>query len=105
MGVLCQNDNPVLDSPGTQLFWWKNTSFDEVQKVSLGDNKHVVADKWKLAVRIDWWDNQNNNTLSLPFGGHRNLSGQAGELRSSGKRRKKKRELGFGIQGDTSAEV
>jgi hypothetical protein len=54
VGVLCRNGKPALDFPGTQLLWRKNTSFDEVQKVSLGDNEHVVADKWKLAVRICW---------------------------------------------------
>jgi hypothetical protein len=53
MGVLCWNGNPAPDSPGTQFFWRKNTSFDEVQKVSLGNNRHVVADEWKLAVGID----------------------------------------------------
>jgi hypothetical protein len=71
------------DSPGTQLFWRKNTSFDEVQKVSLGDNEHVVADKWKLAVRIDWQDNWNNNTLSLTLGIHHDLSSKAGGLKGS----------------------
>jgi hypothetical protein len=51
--VLCPNGNPTSDSPGTQIFWWKNTSFDEVQKVSLENNRHVVAGKWKSDVVID----------------------------------------------------
>ena len=47
----------------------------------------MVAGKWKLVVRIDWRYNRNSNTLSLPFGGHRNLSGEASGLRSSGNRK------------------
>jgi hypothetical protein len=43
MGVLCRNGNPAPDSLGTQLFWRKHTSFDEVQKVSLRNNRHVVT--------------------------------------------------------------
>jgi hypothetical protein len=87
VGVLCRNSNLAPDSPGTQLFWWKNASFDEVQKVSLGNNIHVVADEWKLAVRIDWRDDRNNNTLSLPLGSHHCFSSKAGGLKSSGNRK------------------
>jgi hypothetical protein len=87
VGILYRNGNPAPDLPGTQLFWQKNTSFDEVQKVSLEDNRHVVAGKWKLAIRIYWRDNRNNNTLSLPFGDHRNLSSEADGLMSSGTRK------------------
>jgi hypothetical protein len=75
------------DSPGTQLFWRKNIDFDEAQKVSLGNNKHVVADEWKLAVGIDWWDDQNSNTLSLPVGSHRGLSSEVSGLKNSGNRK------------------
>jgi hypothetical protein len=87
VGILYRNGNPTPYSLGTQLFWWKNTSFDEVQKVSLGNNRHVVAGEWKLAVKIDWRDNWNNNTLSLPLGGHRDLSRKAGGLKCSGNRK------------------
>jgi hypothetical protein len=45
VGVLCRNGNPTPDSLGIQLFWQKNTSFDKVQKVSLRNNRHVVAGK------------------------------------------------------------
>jgi hypothetical protein len=86
VGVLCRNGNPVPDSPGTQLLWRKNTNFDEVQEVRLGDNRDVVAGKWKLAVRIDWQDNWNINTMYLPLGSHHDLSSEAGGLKSSGNR-------------------
>jgi hypothetical protein len=57
-----------------------------VQEVKLGDNKHVVASKWKLAIRIDLWNNWNINTLSLPIRSHHDLSSEAGGLKSSGNR-------------------
>jgi hypothetical protein len=86
MGVLCRNGNPAPDSPGTQLLRRQNTGFDEAQEVRLGDDGHMYASKWKLAIRIDWRDNWNNSTLSLPLGSHRNLSSEAGKLKNSGNR-------------------
>jgi hypothetical protein len=43
----------------------------------------VVTGEWKLAVGIDWQDDQNINTLSLPLGSHRGLSSDAGGFRNS----------------------
>ena len=87
MGVLCWDRNPTPDLPGTQLLWRKNSSFNEVQEVRLRENGHVVARKWKLAIRIDWRNNWNINTLSLPLiGSHRDLSSEASGLKSSGNR-------------------
>ena len=74
------------DLPGTQLLRRQNTSFDEVQEIRLEDNGHVVASKWKLAIRIDWRDDWSRNTLSLPLGSHRDLSSEAGGLNGSGNR-------------------
>jgi hypothetical protein len=84
VGVLCQNGNPVPDSPGTQHFWRKNTSFDKVQKVSLRNNRHVVTSEWKLFVGIDWQDDRNSSASSLPLGRHCGLSSDVGGLRNSG---------------------
>ena len=87
MDILYRNGNPTPDSPGTQLFWRKNTSFDKVQKVSLRNNRHVVTGEWKLVVGIDWRDDRNSNALSLPLGSHRGLSSDAGGFRNSGNRK------------------
>jgi hypothetical protein len=86
VGDLCSNGNPTPDSPRTQLLWWKNISFNEVQEVRLRDNKYVVVGKRKLAIRIDGRNNWNKNTLSLPLEGHCNLSSEASGLKSSGNR-------------------
>jgi hypothetical protein len=86
VGVLYWDRNPALDPPGTQLLWWKNASFSEVQEVRLNDNGYVVASKWKLDIRIDWRNYWNINTLYLPFGSHHDLSSKAGGLKSSGNR-------------------
>jgi hypothetical protein len=84
MGILCRNGNPTLDSPGTQLFWQKNTSFDEVQKVNFRNDRHVVTGEWKLAVGIDWRDDQNSSTLSLRLGCHCGFSNDVSGFRNSG---------------------
>jgi hypothetical protein len=86
VGVLCWNSNPAPDSPRTWFLWRKNTSFDKVQDVRLGDNRHVVASKWKLAIRINWQNNWNINTLSLPLGSHLDPLSEASGLKSSGNR-------------------
>jgi hypothetical protein len=87
VGVLYRNGNPAPVSLGAQLFWWKNTSFSEVQKVSLRNNRHVVTGKWKLVVGIDWRDDQYNNALSLPLGSHRGLSSDVGGFKNSENRK------------------
>jgi hypothetical protein len=43
----------------------------------------VITSEWKLAVGIDGWNDRSNDTLSLPLGGHRNLSGGASGLKNS----------------------
>jgi hypothetical protein len=100
MGILHRNGSPTPDSPGTQLFWWKNTSFDEVQKVSLGDNEHVVAGKWKLLGSIGGIIGM--ATLYLFLLGAITIS-QAKRVDSRAqeteKRLREKRELGFEFKG------
>jgi hypothetical protein len=100
MGILRRNGNPTPDSPGTQLFWRKNTSFDEVQKVSLRDNGHVVAGKWKLLGSIGgiigiatlYLFLLGAITISQP----KQVDSRAQETE---KRLREKRELGFEFKG------
>jgi hypothetical protein len=46
----------------------------------------MVTGKWKLARRINGRNDWNNDTLSLPLGSHRNLSGRVGRLENSDNR-------------------
>jgi hypothetical protein len=83
VGVLCRNSHPALESPRTQLFQRQNPSFHKMQEIELRNNIHVVTCKWKLAIGINGWNDWNSSALSLPLGGHRNLSGGVGRLRNS----------------------
>jgi hypothetical protein len=107
VGILYQNSNSAPDSPGAQFFWRKNTNFNKVQKVSFGNNRHMVTGEWKLVVGIDWRDDRNSSTLFSPLGCYHDLSNDADGFRNSGigKRRRKKQEIGFITQGGTSTEV
>jgi hypothetical protein len=53
-----------------------------VQKVSFGNNRHVVTGEWELAVGIDWQDDRNSNTLFPLLGRHCGLSNDVGEFRN-----------------------
>jgi hypothetical protein len=108
VGILCWNGNPMPDSPGTQLFWWKNTSFDEVQKFSFGNNIHVVTGEWNLAIGIDRRDDRNSSALSLPLGRHRGLSNDAGGFKNSGNGKaveEKARTRVQNLRGDVSRSM
>jgi hypothetical protein len=83
VSVRCWNGDPMPDSPGTQLLRWQNPGFDKVQEIGLKNNRHMVTDKWKLAIRIDGRNNWNSSTLSLPLAGHRNLLSEVGRLKNS----------------------
>jgi hypothetical protein len=54
-----------------------------MKKIGLGNDRHVVIGKWKLAIGIDGRNNQSSSTLPLPLGSHCNLSGGAGRLENS----------------------
>jgi hypothetical protein len=81
--VLCRNGHPTPDSPRTQLPLRQNPSLHKMQEIRLRNNGHMVADKWKLDIRVNGWNDWGNNALSLPLGGHHNLSREVGRLKNS----------------------
>jgi hypothetical protein len=83
VGVLCRNGHPTPDLLRTQLFLRQNPSFHKIQEIRLRNDKHVVTGKWKLAIGINGRNDWSSSTLSLPLGGHRNLSGGVGRLENS----------------------
>lgn len=70
VGILRRDSNSLLDSPGTQFLWWKNSNLNKVERIGLRDNKSIITAKWELAIRIDWWDDQGSSPLLLPPGRH-----------------------------------
>jgi hypothetical protein len=83
VGVLCQNGHPEPDLARTQLFRRQNPSFHKMQEIRLRNDRHVVTGKWKLAIGTNGQNDWSSSTLSLPLGGHRNLSGGVGRLENS----------------------
>jgi hypothetical protein len=53
MGILCRNSDPVANPPRTELPRGKDPDGHEVEKVRLGDNRHVVTCERQLAVGVD----------------------------------------------------
>jgi hypothetical protein len=48
MGILCRDSDPMTNPPRTEL------DGHEVEKVGLGDNRHVVTCERQLTVGVDW---------------------------------------------------
>jgi hypothetical protein len=53
VGVLHRDSDPTTDPPRTKFIRRKNSDGDEVKKVGLRNNRHVVTRKRQLAVGIE----------------------------------------------------
>jgi hypothetical protein len=45
VGVLRRDSNPTTDPPRAKLLWGKNSDRDKMEKVRLGNNRHVITCK------------------------------------------------------------
>jgi hypothetical protein len=53
VGVLRRDSDPTVDPPRTKFLQRKNSDGDEVKKVGLRNNKHVVTCERQLAVGVE----------------------------------------------------
>jgi hypothetical protein len=53
MGILCRDSDPMTNPPKTKLPRGKDPDGYEVEKVRLGDNRHMVTCERQLAVGVD----------------------------------------------------
>ena len=53
VGILCWNSDPVANPPRTQLLRRKDPDGHEMEKVRLGDNRHMVTCERHLAVGVN----------------------------------------------------
>jgi hypothetical protein len=53
VGILCRNSDPVANPPRTELPRGKDPDGHEIEKVRLGDNRHMVTCERQLAVGVD----------------------------------------------------
>jgi hypothetical protein len=93
VGILYRDSNPTTDPPRAKLLRRKNSDRDKMEKVRLGNNRHMITCEGQLAVGIDGGNNRSGGILTLPLGRHLNptdeLSGSEikGKQRRSGSRK------------------
>jgi hypothetical protein len=87
MSILYRDSNPTTNPPRAKLLQRKNSDIDKVEKIQLGDNRHMITCERQLAIEIDRRNDRNNRILVLPLGCHRNLVGGLSGSEIKGKQR------------------
>jgi hypothetical protein len=101
VSILCRDSNPTTNPPRAKILWRKNSDIDKVEKIWLGNNKHMITCERQLAVEIDRRNNRSSRILVFPLGRHRNLVDGLSESEIKGKQRMfggKKVRLGLRTQ-------
>jgi hypothetical protein len=73
MGILCRDSNPTTDLPRAKLLRRKNSDRDKMEKVRLGNNRHMITCERQLTVGIDGRNNRSGGIVALLLGRHLNL--------------------------------
>jgi hypothetical protein len=76
MGILCRDSDPMTNPPRTQLPRGKDPDGHKVEKVGLGDNRHVVTCERQLTVGVDWGNHRGGWTRGFPLRRHLNPTGE-----------------------------
>jgi hypothetical protein len=88
VGILCWNSNPTTNPPKAKLLRRKNSDKDKVEKIRLGNNRHMITCEGQLTVEIDRRNDCCSRILTLPLGRHRNLVGGLSGSEIKGKQRR-----------------
>jgi hypothetical protein len=88
VGILCWDSNPTTDPPRAKLLRRKNSDGDKMEKVRLGNNRHMITCERQLAVGIDGRNTRSGGILTLPLGHHLNLVGERSRSEIKGKQRR-----------------
>jgi hypothetical protein len=88
VSILCRDSNSTTDPPRAKLLWRKNSDRDEMEKVRLGNNRHMITCERQLAVGVDGRNNCSGGILTLPLGRHLNLVGELSGSEIKGKQRR-----------------
>jgi hypothetical protein len=81
VGILCRNSDPVANPPRTELPRGKDPDGHEMEKVRLGDNRHMVTCERQLAVGVDGGNHRGGSTRGFSLGRHLNSTGEQSESR------------------------
>jgi hypothetical protein len=88
VGILCRDSNPTTNPPRAKLLQRKDSDRDKVEKIRLGNNRHMITCKRQLTVEIDRRNDRSSRILILPLGRHRNLVGALSGSEIKGKQRR-----------------
>jgi hypothetical protein len=88
VGILCWDSNPTTNPPRAKLLRRKNSDRDKMEKIRLGNNRHMITCKRQLAIEIDRRNDRSSRILILPLGRHRNLVGGLSVSEIKGKQRR-----------------
>jgi hypothetical protein len=101
VGILCRDSNPMTNPPRAKLLRRKNSDRDKVEKIRLGNNRHMITCERQLAVEIDRRNDRSSRILVFPLGRHLNFVGGLSGSEIKGKQRMfggKKARLGLRMQ-------
>jgi hypothetical protein len=101
VSILRRDSNPTANPPRAKLIQRKNSNINKVEKVRLGNNRHMITCERELTVEIDRRNDRSSRILVLPLGRHRNLVGGLSGTEIKGKQRMfrgKKVKLGLRAQ-------
>jgi hypothetical protein len=88
VGILYRDSNPTSNPPRAKLLRRKNSDRDKVEKIQLGNNRHMITCERQLTVEIDRSNDRCSRILTLPLGRHRNLVGGLSRSEIKGKQRR-----------------
>jgi hypothetical protein len=88
VGILCRDSNPTTNPPRANLLRRKNSDRDKMEKIRLGNNRHMITCERQLAVGIDGRNNRSSRILTLPLRRHHNLVGGLSGSKIKGKQRR-----------------
>jgi hypothetical protein len=88
VGILRRGSNPTTNPPRAKLLRRKNSDRDKMEKIQLGNNRHMITCERQLTVGIDRKNNRSSIILTLPLGHHHNLVGGLSGSKIKGEQRK-----------------
>jgi hypothetical protein len=88
VGILSRESNPMIDPPRAKLLRGKNSNRNKMDKVRLGNNRHVIACERQLTIGIDGRNNRSDGIRTLLLGRHLNLAGELSGSEIKGKQRR-----------------
>jgi hypothetical protein len=88
VGILYRDSNPMTNPPRAKLLRRKNSDGDKMEKIRLGNNRHMITCEGQLTVEIDWSNDRCSRILTLSLGRHRNPVGGLSGSEIKGKQRK-----------------